>query len=369
MADAQALAPPGDYFSNLVEWWQPIFLPSASRPVPTPPSGIGPTPQSLPDTLEWAYHAAEPWVRYGFELATYAAGWVPYVGWLSGQIMIGYNFGERIVHAVAHNTLDWLNGNGSLLQNVADGAWWTVDAFIQLAIDEWNFFLPPLPPLPPLPFVAEAGAALDALRAAVLTGVVGFLESVAANLPSRPDESPAVAMVADTNAAMTEATDGDGAPQLAMSVTESTTDAHTVPAGAERLGDGLGRAGSTGSVPDPAAPEFDAEVPEGSPAAYSAGATATSSVDEAEPTTTSSGGVQAQGEVRGSVTAPAVTTPGDAGDAGDAKVGDATAADATPVGHEVTTPSGTGSAGAVGSAGGAASAGAAASDGGADSND
>ena len=53
VADAQALAPPGDYFSNLVEWWQPIFLPSASRPVPTPPSGIGPTPQSLPDTLEW----------------------------------------------------------------------------------------------------------------------------------------------------------------------------------------------------------------------------------------------------------------------------------------------------------------------------
>ncbi len=30
----------------------------------------------------------------------------------------------------------------------------TVNSFIQLGIDEWNFFLPPLPPLPPLPFAA-----------------------------------------------------------------------------------------------------------------------------------------------------------------------------------------------------------------------
>jgi hypothetical protein len=47
------------------------------------------------------YNAAEPWVRYGFEVATYAVGWVPYVGWLSPQIMIFYNFGERIVRSIA----------------------------------------------------------------------------------------------------------------------------------------------------------------------------------------------------------------------------------------------------------------------------
>jgi hypothetical protein len=98
-------------------------------------------------------------VRYGFELATYAAGWVPYVGWLSGQIMIFYNFGERITHAIVHNTLDWLNGNGSFLFNVGEGLAWTIDAFIQLGIDEWNYFLPPLPPLPPFPFAAAATTA------------------------------------------------------------------------------------------------------------------------------------------------------------------------------------------------------------------
>jgi hypothetical protein len=138
----------------LVDWLERIIVPpSASQPFPTPPAGPGPAPTSIPSTLEWAYHAVEPWVRYGFELATYAAGWVPYVGWLSGQIMIFYNFGERIVHAITHNTLDWLSGNGSFLFNLGEGIAWTIDAFIQLGIDEWNFFLPPLPPLP---FAAQA---------------------------------------------------------------------------------------------------------------------------------------------------------------------------------------------------------------------
>ena len=180
-----------DYFSQLFDWWQPIFLPSASRPLPTPPAGVGPAPTSIPSTLEWAYHAVEPWVRYGFELATYAAGWVPYVGWLSGQIMIFYNFGERIVHAITHNTLDWLNGNGSLAQNVAEGVAWTVDAFIQLGIDEWNFFLPPLPPLPPFPFSAQISGAFNGVRDVLHDTVIGVLQQLSAGLPSHdPDQLP-----------------------------------------------------------------------------------------------------------------------------------------------------------------------------------
>src|SRR5690242_5610595 len=144
---------------NLLVGWAERFIvpPSASQAFPAPPSGPAPAPQSLTGTLEWAYHAIEPWVRYGFELATYAVGWIPWVGWLSGQIMIFYNFGESIVHAIAHNTLDWLSGNGSFLQNVGDGIAWTIDAFVQLGIDQWNFWLPSLPPLPPLPFAAAAG--------------------------------------------------------------------------------------------------------------------------------------------------------------------------------------------------------------------
>src|SRR5262249_5994713 len=151
----------------------------------------------------WAYHAIEPWVRYGFEVATYAVGWIPYVGWLSGQIMIFYNFGERIVHAIVHNTLDWLNGNGSFAQNVADGVWWTVDAFIQLGIDEWNFFLPPLPPLPPLPCSARATEVLNNIRDGLRNPVLGFLQQLSDGLPSRDPEPPPPASVVTTATAGT----------------------------------------------------------------------------------------------------------------------------------------------------------------------
>jgi hypothetical protein len=98
--------------------------------------------------IKSTYSAIEPWVRYGFELATYAVGWVPYVGWLSGQIMIFYNLGERIVRSLVFNSADWLWGPlplGEGLRNVAQDSW---NALVQFGIDEWNFFLPPLPPLP-----------------------------------------------------------------------------------------------------------------------------------------------------------------------------------------------------------------------------
>src|SRR5262245_34751823 len=71
-ASVQQTAQPADYLSQLFDWWQPIFWPSASRALPTPPTVPTPTPGSIPSTLEWAYHAIEPWVRYGFEVATYA---------------------------------------------------------------------------------------------------------------------------------------------------------------------------------------------------------------------------------------------------------------------------------------------------------
>ncbi|MCV7072677.1 hypothetical protein H7H73_22250 [Mycobacterium rufum] len=100
------------------------------------------------DAIINTYHAIEPWVRYGFELATYAVGWVPWVGWLAPQIMIFYNFGERIVESLVVNSANWLWGPlpfGEGLANVARDSW---DALVQLGRDEWNFWLPPLPPLP-----------------------------------------------------------------------------------------------------------------------------------------------------------------------------------------------------------------------------
>jgi hypothetical protein len=146
---APPLALPAQYSAQLAEWWQELFLPSADRPFPSPPTEPLPTPGSIPSSLEAAYHAIEPWVQYGFEIAQYAVGWIPYVGWLSGQIMIFYQLGEGIVHAIAHNTLDWLDGNGSFAQNLGEGIRWSIDTLIQFGINEWNYFLPPLPPFPP----------------------------------------------------------------------------------------------------------------------------------------------------------------------------------------------------------------------------
>ncbi|BBX71197.1 hypothetical protein [Mycolicibacterium psychrotolerans] len=126
-----------------------IIPPSLGQPFPTPQlPGPTPTPNEFEDAIINTYHAIEPWVRYGFELGTYAVGWVPWVGWLSPQIMIFYNFGERIVESLVVNSANWLWGPlpfGEGLSNVARDSW---NALVQLGRDEWNFWLPPLPPLP-----------------------------------------------------------------------------------------------------------------------------------------------------------------------------------------------------------------------------
>ena len=90
-------------------------------------------------------------MRYGFDLAAYAVGWVPFVGWLAPQITIFYNFGERIVRSGVFNFADWIDGNGSFVQNLTEFGIDTVNSFIFLANDQLAFWLPPLPPIPPLP--------------------------------------------------------------------------------------------------------------------------------------------------------------------------------------------------------------------------
>ena len=140
-----------------------IIPPSAGQPPPTPPEIPGPSPAptnfEFEDAIINTYHAIEPWVRWGFELATYAVGWIPWVGWLSPQIMIFYNFGERIVESLVVNSANWLWGPLPFLEglgNVAADSW---NALVQLGIDQWNFWLPSLPPLPPFPFAAQQAQA------------------------------------------------------------------------------------------------------------------------------------------------------------------------------------------------------------------
>ena len=51
-----------------------IIPPSAGQPLPTPPEIPGPSPAptnfEFEDAIINTYHAIEPWVRWGFELAT-----------------------------------------------------------------------------------------------------------------------------------------------------------------------------------------------------------------------------------------------------------------------------------------------------------
>ena len=215
-ADVQPLVTATDVPSLLVEWLQRIVVPpSASAPFPTPqfPPVVAGT--SLGSSIKNIYNAVEPWVRYGFEVATYAVGWIPYVGWLSGQIMIFYNFGERIAHSITFNIADWLDRRISFVQgliNVGRDTFWS---FVYLGVDEWNYFLPPLPPLPPFPFAAAAQDAVpaDLSLAAALdpsTANVGEPEKSgnafgATGEETAPDQLAKQTTVAEAAATVTEA--------------------------------------------------------------------------------------------------------------------------------------------------------------------
>ena len=75
-----------------------------------------------------------------------------------GQIPIFYNFGERIARSITFNIAFWLDGDISFGQGLVNVGVDTVNAFIQLGIDQWNFWLWPLPPLPPIfPVIAIFG--------------------------------------------------------------------------------------------------------------------------------------------------------------------------------------------------------------------
>ncbi|OBK13844.1 PE family protein [Mycobacterium asiaticum] len=109
-------------------------------------------PVSWATAIEQAYLAFEPYVQYGFNLAAYAAGWLPWVGILAPQINFFYYLFEPIVQSGLFNTLDFLAGTVSFQQGLSN--FWSattasVNQFIETEIYWFRSFLPPLPPLPP----------------------------------------------------------------------------------------------------------------------------------------------------------------------------------------------------------------------------
>lgn len=175
----------------LSDWLERIVVPpSASAPVPTPDVSVAPVATSIDSAIKNTYNAVEPWVRYGFELATYAVGWVPVVGWLAPQIMIFYNFGERITRSITFNVADFIGGNVSFGQGLRNVGRDTINSFITLANDELAFFLPPLPPIPPIGGFA-AGVTTAKLASAV-TPAPAVEASTGASTDPVTAEAPAV---------------------------------------------------------------------------------------------------------------------------------------------------------------------------------
>jgi hypothetical protein len=153
-ASVQQLAPQPGLLPILLT--DPLRLLGPARPIGTitpPPAPIQfAIAPNLADTIDHIYVAVEPWVRWGFQVATDIVAWVPYVGWFAGQIMVFYNFGQSLVASGVFNFTDWLRGNGGVVDNLVDFGVDTFWSFVYLGIDEWNYFLPPLPPLPfPIP--------------------------------------------------------------------------------------------------------------------------------------------------------------------------------------------------------------------------
>jgi hypothetical protein len=157
--------------------------PSSGAPFPSPqfPPVVAPT--SIGSSIIWVYNAVEPWARWIADVAAYAVGWIPYVGWLAPQIPIFYNFGERIARSITYNIAYWLDGNISFTQGLINVGVDTVNAFIQLGIDQWNFWLWPLPPLPPIFPGATASATAELTTTAAVTEDATMTEDALSDAP------------------------------------------------------------------------------------------------------------------------------------------------------------------------------------------
>jgi PE family len=106
----------------------------------------------IAESIENAYLLIEPYVQYGFELASYAVGWLPWIGIVAPQILYFYNLFEPMVQSGLFNLLDWLGGTITFTQglnNFIGATTASINYFIQTEINWFLSLLPPLPPLPP----------------------------------------------------------------------------------------------------------------------------------------------------------------------------------------------------------------------------
>jgi hypothetical protein len=210
-----------------------------------------------------AYNVIDPWVDYGVNVAQYAVGWIPVVGIFAPQIGIFYyDLIEPIATSAIFNTAYVLGGSIGLVQGISNVINDSINAGIGFVNAEINWALSFLPPLPPIPFAA---AQTTALKIAAEPTAQATTEAV--------DEKHEPGVATSTEPSAKPAADPT-APEAPKSPTQPATETGTEPA-----------------TPKPEAePATEAVTPK----------------PEAEPvkkpdstTTGSSGGLAAQGEVRG----------------------------------------------------------------------
>jgi hypothetical protein len=275
---------------------------------PTPAAAAAPAPQAalagfpgIQDAIINGYNLVLPWVDYGVNLAQYAVGWIPVASFFAPQIGIFYyDLIRPIMTSAVYNFAYLIGGTIGLVQGVSNVINDSINAGIGFVNAQINWALSFLPPLPPLPFAAAQTTALKvaagpAAETTDLTVAEKHESSVAT--PAEPSTKPAV-----------DPTE----PEAPKSPTEPAT------------------------ATEPATPKPDAEAVTPKPE--------TEPVKKPESTSTdSSGGVAAQGEVRGGTQSATDTKkPGDKTPASkpDADKGDADTA-STPSKPAESSPSAT----------------------------
>ena len=176
----------------------PLLAPFTSATAAVNPGPVAAATGSAGEAIINTFNAVEPFVQYGFELAAWATGYLPWpIGWLGQQIDIAYNTGEPIVQALVYSFAYLIDGQFDLIGlTLSYGLNLAVTNFVEGEIAWVLSFLPPLPPLPPPPPFPTAAVASRVVAAAV----AGPADSARVGTDTPVTEAPVDAVPTETPA-------------------------------------------------------------------------------------------------------------------------------------------------------------------------
>ena len=196
----------------------PLLAPFTSATAAVNPGPFAAATGSAGEAIINTFNAVEPFVQYGFELAAWATGYLPWpIGWLGQQINIAYNTGEPIVQALVYSFAYLIDGQFDLIgPTLSYGLNLAVTNFVDGEIAWILSFLPPLPPLPPPPPFPTAAVASRVAAAAVAARAgtepaaarvdadTPVTEAPVDTVPTEPTETPAITEPVAETPAVTE---------------------------------------------------------------------------------------------------------------------------------------------------------------------